>query len=201
MPATQSIQVAKVALRKSMQKKLTALSQEEKKLQSENVITKLFALPLLQKSKRISVYLSTEDEISTEPILKYIFENKKSCFVPRYSRNDMEMVKLNSMKDWEALPLTKWNIKQPDLSDIRENALEGGGLDLVIVPGVAFTSKGDRLGHGKGFYDTFLTSLEKRQRYAPITVALAFKEQVLNEIPLQQHDVKIDLILYSNNED
>lgn len=44
----------------------------------------------------------------------------------RYHGEVMEMVKLESMEDYESLPLTKWNIKQPNVKDIRENALETG---------------------------------------------------------------------------
>lgn len=64
----------------------------------------------------------------------------------------------------------------------------------MIVPGVAFTSSGSRLGHGKGYYDTFLSSLNPRAK----TVALAFKEQILDEIPCHDHDVQIDQVLYSD---
>lgn len=196
--AVQAVQAAKNTLRKTIQRKLALISHDEKKIQSEKVLKKLFKLPAFNRSKRISVYLSTEDEISTEPIIRYIFENNKTCYVPRYNKNKMEMVKLHSMKDWETLPLTKWNIKQPHLGEHRENALDTGGLDLIIVPGVAFTADGDRMGHGKGFYDTFLRHLHNTQLTSPTTIALAFNEQVLDDVPLQEHDVKIDLILHSD---
>lgn len=80
-------------------------------------------------SKRVSLYLSTKDEIDTAPILKHIFEMGKEAFVPQYHGKNMEMVKLKSIEDYEALPLTKWNIKQPSISDCRENALETGKID------------------------------------------------------------------------
>lgn len=86
----------------------------------------LINLPEYEKSERISLYLSTKDEVDTIPILKNIFNSKKSAFVPRYIGKTMEMVKLTSMEDYENLPLTKWNIKQPSASDKRENALETG---------------------------------------------------------------------------
>lgn len=81
-----------------------------------------------QDSKRISLYLSTKDEIDTTPILKDIFNNKKEAFIPQYHGKTMEMVKLNSMEDYQALPLTKWNIKQPNITECRENALDNGKL-------------------------------------------------------------------------
>ncbi|KAF2886052.1 hypothetical protein ILUMI_20121 [Ignelater luminosus] len=197
--ASATIQAAKVSLRKEIHNKILAIPAEEKKRQSENVFRKLLELPAFQTSKRISVYLSTEHELSTEPIIKHIFENGKSCFVPRYNKSIMEMVKLNSMKDWEELPVTKWNIKQPNLSEKRENAIDTGGLDLVIVPGMAFTINGVRMGHGKGYYDTFLSALQNTHPKRAVTVALAFTEQVLEEIPRHEHDVKIDIVLHSDS--
>lgn len=86
----------------------------------------LCSLPQFRESTRISLYLSTKDEIDTIEILKYIFERKKVVFVPRYKGKEMEMVKLLSMQDYETLPLTKWNIKQPNVNELRENALQTG---------------------------------------------------------------------------
>lgn len=91
-------------------------------------ILQLCALKQYQDSKRISLYLSTKDELDTLPILKHIFDAGKEAFVPRYQGKTMEMVKLKSLEDYEMLPLTKWNIKQPSLTECRENALETGKL-------------------------------------------------------------------------
>lgn len=66
------------------------------------------------------------------------------------------------------------------------------------MPGVAFTKNGSRLGHGKGYYDTFLHSLEKIQEKPPYTVALAFKEQIEDDVPVHEHDVLINSVLYSD---
>lgn len=85
-----------------------------------------------QDSKRISLYLSTKDEIDTLPILKHIFNTRKEAFVPQYHGKTMEMVKLRSIEDYETLPLTKWNIKQPNTTECRENALETGKLLIKL---------------------------------------------------------------------
>lgn len=73
--------------------------------------------------------MSTADELDTVPILKDIFAKGKEAFVPRYQGKEMEMVKINSMEDYHKLPFTKWNIKQPDVEEIRENALDNGKCD------------------------------------------------------------------------
>lgn len=83
-----------------------------------------------QNSKRISLYLSTKDEIDTLAILKHIFDIGKEAFIPQYHGKTMEMVKLKSMDDYKTLPLTKWNIKQPSINESRENALETGNFTM-----------------------------------------------------------------------
>ncbi|KAJ8970376.1 hypothetical protein NQ314_001288 [Rhamnusium bicolor] len=101
----------------------------------------------------------------------------------------MEMVKLYSMEDWRTLPVTKWNIKQPSLKDVRENAMES-------VPGVAFTTTGLRLGHGAGYYDKYLMKVKEIQNVAPVIIGLAFKEQIVDEVPIEATDIQIDTVLY-----
>lgn len=66
------------------------------------------------------------EEINTEGILRHIFTNNKSCFIPQYIGPKMEMLKLHSMEDYQSLPVTKWNIKQPAADEQREEALSSG---------------------------------------------------------------------------
>lgn len=133
------------------------------------------------------------------------------------------MVKLNDFKDYESLPMTKWKIKQPNVDDDRENAMENGKchiviifihyfamyfsflapLDLILMPGVAFTKSGGRCGHGMGYYDKYLdlyfqkytqqsTGINKTLLYG-----LAFLEQIVdeNQLPLDKFDYHLDLVV------
>jgi len=188
---------AKANLRKEIADRVSKLSPDEIQRQSKIVYEKLINLPEFKSSKRVSIFLSTDSEIDTEPIVRKIFDDQKKCYVPRYSKAGMQMVRLNSMEDWETLPMTKWMIKQPALKDVREDAIESGGLDLVICPGVAFTKEGHRTGHGGGYYDRYLTKLKEMQEKPPATVAVAFKEQVLDSIPVTPTDVIIDKVLFA----
>lgn len=99
----------------------------------------------------------------------------------------------------EKLPLTSWNIRQPAEDDTsREEALDGGGLDLIVVPGLGFDCSGKRLGRGKGFYDTYLDRCMRHPKGKPYTIALAFTEQLCEEIPVGDNDVLIDEVLYED---
>ncbi|XP_010875104.1 5-formyltetrahydrofolate cyclo-ligase isoform X2 [Esox lucius] len=145
------------------------------------------------------------DEVRTEDILHHVFKHGKTCFMPKYltrdTSNHMDMVKLNSMEDMMSLPLTSWNIRQPSDDDItREEALETGGLDLILMPGLGFDRSGKRLGRGKGFYDTYLKRCMNHPKGKPYTIALAFKEQLCEDIPVNDNDVLIDEVLYEDME-
>jgi len=63
---------------------------------------------------------------------------------------------------------------------------------------VAFTAKGDRLGHGGGYYDVYLKKLKAIQKSPPATVAVGFKEQIVTELPLTANDVPIDIVLFAD---
>ncbi len=124
-------------------------------------------------------------EISTTPIVHDALARGKTVFVPylhrKEKRNDtepasvMDMLKLHSVKDFESLKSDNWGI--PTFSDDtiheRENSIGGhgvedgrrsvwnGGLDLILMPGMAFDGDIRRLGHGKGYYDYFLHKYQK----------------------------------------
>jgi len=64
-------------------------------------------------------------------------------------------------------------------------------LDLVIVPGVAFDRKGHRLGFGAGYYDRFLPKLRPGVK----KIAVAFEVQLVDSVPAEEHDIRMDAIL------
>lgn len=118
-------------------------------------------------------------------------------FTVRYAEggSDMTMVRVVSEADLESLPKTKWNIPQPLESDVREDCLITGGIDLILTPGLAFTVSGCRLGRGKGYYDNFLRfycSLFP----APFVAGLALRQSIVETIPTTPNDVNLDCVLH-----
>ncbi|XP_054718433.1 5-formyltetrahydrofolate cyclo-ligase-like isoform X2 [Uloborus diversus] len=194
-----SLRVAKNALRQTLKDTLRNMPPEERQMQSDVVLKKLFQNKKYLESKRISVYLSRDIEVDTKGVLLNLFKSGKECFIPKYcsKSTQMDMVKLNSLEDFDKLPLTSWKIKQPaELDNSYENALCTGGLDLIIVPGIGFTKLGHRIGNGKGYYDTYLKECEEKLGKKVPTVALAFREQMVPSIPVDDHDVPIDEVIF-----
>lgn len=116
-------------------------------------------------------------EISTAEIVDHALESGKQVFVPYIYRSAtkgesvMDMLLLRSMEDRESLKPDKWGIPSLDEQSVgeRENCFggkgltdgappteEGKGLDVVVMPGMAFDRDFNRLGHGKAYYDTFI---------------------------------------------
>ncbi|KAG8001664.1 5-formyltetrahydrofolate cyclo-ligase [Nibea albiflora] len=198
-----ALRAAKQALRKEIKRRVAAVTEEEKLRQSLVLSQKLFKHPKYVSCKRIAVFVNMDDEVRTEEIIKNIFKLGKSCFIPRYeSRSShMDMLKMNSLQDIQTLPLTSWNIRQPAEDDqSREEALATGGLDLILMPGLGFDRSGKRLGRGKGFYDTYLERCIRHPKGKPYTIALAFKEQLCQEIPVDDNDVLIDEVLFEDDQ-
>jgi 5-formyltetrahydrofolate cyclo-ligase len=153
-------------------------------LKASNATKTLLAMPEYKAAKRISVYLSMPTgEINTSSIVRDALADGKKVFIPyTYSlsnpkegqpRSIMDMLELQSMNDFDSLEPDKWAIPTPSKDSIssRVNCFGGtgttngevdsnganAGLDLIVMPGMAFDANFGRLGHGKGFYDYFLS--------------------------------------------
>ena len=67
-------------------------------------------------------------------------------------------------------------------------------MDLIVVPGLAFTPEGSRLGRGAGFYDRFLSTISR----TTLKIGVCFEFQLVSEIPQESHDVKMDAVVYAD---
>ncbi|KAH9503239.1 hypothetical protein Btru_068521 [Bulinus truncatus] len=198
--ATLSLTQAKDILRQQIKKALNSLTQKEKDIQSSVVVNKVLSSEMFKESQKISVYLPMKSEINTLPLLKSIFNSGKQCFIPQFKYDDMIMLKLESWEDYERLPVDSWGITQPTKFDASNDANFFGGLDLILVPGLAFTKDGRRLGRGKGYYDRYLKKCEEMGK-RPKTIGLLFKEQLVENIPISGNDKLVDFVFYPSEEE
>lgn len=202
-------------------------------------------MPEYKAARRISVYLSMPTgEINTSSIVRDALEQGKKVFIPyTYNLSEpiegqpksiMDMVELSSMKDFESLETDKWGIPTPSEDSIpsRVNCFGttgvthgktdsiSDGLDLIVMPGMAFDTGFGRLGHGKGFYDFFLSRCQHVSRMPfrgknywylnmsagltnHVKVGLSLTEQLLppNEsVPMDQSDFRLDALITGDGE-
>ncbi|KAF9652650.1 5-formyltetrahydrofolate cyclo-ligase [Thelephora ganbajun] len=210
--ATTAIQGQKRALRKIVSASLKSLSQSQIQHQSKVVTDAIVNSTMFQTSKCISCYLSMpKGELDTGPLVSAILAAGKILYVPKLDTSDsshprMDMLRVYDQSDLDSFPSGLWGIREPPYERSRKprsNALDADQqLDLIIVPGVAFDTSMGRLGHGKGYYDSFITEyIANTGRSRPFLVALALNEQVLQEqnVPMiSGHDWSMDCIVRSD---
>lgn len=187
------------------------MSPDEIRTQSVAVWERLKKLPAYQEAMSVGMFLSMpKGEIDTDPALAHAIEAGKSIYVPQVGQNfestEMKLVKVvtHSASDLELFhhswPRNKWGIPEPPV-DMALHEAQPGDIDLLVVPGLAFDSAGDRLGQGKGYYDRFLARMfADRDKKPPVLVAAGLSCQLVEkgEIPVHEHDFPVDWVLFPN---
>lgn len=176
-------------LRKSFIKKRDSLTHKEIRRISDTMFNQLYSLPIYKHASTIMSYVSINKEIFTHHFIKNSIKNGKKIYIP-VTRPSTKKLALFRVIDFEHdLEKGYWGLFQPKKETFRPQSYKL--LDLILVPGLAFTKEGHRLGYGGGYYDAFLSSLTK-----PVpTLAIAFEFQILEALPIQSHDVPVDYIL------
>lgn len=165
--------------------------QQDKDGLSRQIMQRFFSLPAYQSAKTLMLYLDVRAEVRTRHDLPAALASGKKIVVPWC--NDAGELELFHLESLEELAVGMYKILEPkaELRHLPEKQVDVKELDLVMVPGVAFDRRGARMGHGKGYYDKLL---EHARPETPL-VALAFECQLFPEIPVQAHDVFMDMIL------
>jgi len=138
-----------------------------------------------QEAKKIFIYNSLKDEVFTLSFIKR-WQNEKEFYLPVVAGNDLVFRKYVDNQQYNVTDLGVHEPVGDDFSDYDK-------VDLIIVPGVAFDRKMNRLGRGKGFYDKFLPNLKRAKR-----VGVCFDFQLLNDVPADKNDIKMDMIVSEN---
>ncbi|MBS0261172.1 MAG: 5-formyltetrahydrofolate cyclo-ligase [Planctomycetes bacterium] len=165
--------------------------QENKEELSRVICEKFVGLPEYQSAKTVMFYVDVRTEVRTRDYLATALTHGKKIVVPWCNdQGELELFWLQSMED---LSIGMYKILEPkaELRHLPDRQVPVQELDLIMVPGVAFTREGARMGHGKGYYDKLL---EHARADAPL-VALAFECQFFPEIPTQSHDVFMDKVI------
>lgn len=186
---------------------MKALSKEDIIMESNKVWDRLFDLPEYQTARSVGIFLSMPaGEIATDAAIQDSVRNGKDIYVPQVGKNfeqaDMEMMKVVVLKTPDgtlfhhAWPRNKWGIPEPP-SDMQVVMAKPGDLDLIVVPGLSFDKAGSRLGQGKGYYDRFIArmSLGSGSAKPPYLVAVALDCQLVESIPVGEHDRPMDMVL------
>ncbi len=156
---------------------------------SRGIMREISNLASYRRARTVLAYAGFGSELQTEDFLRRTLGLGKTLLLPRVNR-ETKSLDLYEVKNLERdLESGTWGIREPNLdicspADIR-------AVDFVLVPGVAFDSRGGRLGYGAGFYDRLLAN---RPSQAWL-VAGAFEIQMIEHVPMHEHDVPVDMVV------
>jgi 5-formyltetrahydrofolate cyclo-ligase len=147
---------------------------------------KLLSLPEFRDSKVILFYMSIRGEVKTDSMISEVLQTGKKVLVPVADVKNRRLL-ISEIHDLNELSPGSFGVPEPK----HPHEFPIDKIDLVIIPGIAFDRKGDRIGYGTGFYDRFLKTLKKTVPF----IALAYDLQIVPEIPKDEMDVRISKII------
>jgi 5-formyltetrahydrofolate cyclo-ligase len=174
--------MSKELIRKETKKKIKSLDKKERSKKSSVIQEKLFILDLFKKANTVMFYFSTEDEVDTERMISEACGMGKRVALPKIVGDKIQP---SLYKEGDKLKKGPYGIYEPD--DKTSRPISEREIDLIVVPGVAFDKRGNRLGRGKGYYDRFL----KTAPSTAYTVGIAFDFQVVDNLPTDSQDIPV----------
>lgn len=180
--------ISKKELRSVMKARRLALSKEEQTRHADSVKEKLLAMLEYKEATCIYGYLATQGEVSVTRVLEQALLDGKRVALPRVSGKEMNFYYVTDIE--KDTNVGNFSILEPKMScEMAEDSTA-----LILVPGVAFSPAGARLGYGGGFYDRFLA----KEPNHFLTVGVCYDFQVVAELPQEPHDILLHTILPSS---
>lgn len=172
-----------------------ALNEEDRKKWSVQISEKVLDLVKTNNVRQVLIYVSYGSEVDTFGIMERLWKENVDVYCPKVAdaqAKRMEFYKISSREDLVAG--FKGILEPVDCSKAREyvESLEPGAM--IIVPGCSFDKVGYRMGYGGGFYDRYLGTHPEL-----IKVGVCFKAQICESVPTDEHDVKMDYVIWEEN--
>ena len=201
---------------------LDGLSPFEKHSLAENLCEKVTALPEYKNADLILAYIPDTLEADCTPIVLDALEKGKKVAVPKVDfaalkegRSKMDFYFLEKRPLEEQLETGTYGIREPKAGlekfgdfkgqrplgeRVATNEVGAKGESspsplFMLVPGVAFTKDGKRLGHGKGFYDIYIEKM-RRSGMNPFLCGTCLPCQIVEDLPTDEHDVPMDKVIF-----
>ncbi|MGD9997933.1 MAG: 5-formyltetrahydrofolate cyclo-ligase [Ilumatobacteraceae bacterium] len=169
----------KAALRRRM--RMVCELVDDRAIRSVELWARLADLGEYRTARTVMAFSSMPSEPDTDGLFARLDHDGKALVLPRIVDDALEPALPGA-----ELVAAVWGIREPQGPPVDPST-----IDLVVVPGVAFTLGGARLGHGKAYYDRFLAGLTAAK------VGVCFDEQLVDELPMEPHDVWLDRVVHA----
>ncbi|MCU9613879.1 5-formyltetrahydrofolate cyclo-ligase [Caldibacillus lycopersici] len=176
----------KNVLRQTLIHKLKQLDRAEYEMKSDDIAKNLFQSQIWSNAAMIGITISIFPEVDTYNIIQQAWKEKKLVTAAKCIPKTREL-NFYQITDFQQLAKGYFGLYEPITEQTK--LVQAESIDTLIIPGVAFTPTGFRLGFGGGYYDRYIPT------FKGIKLALAFQEQLLADLPVEEHDQKVDMII------
>ena len=173
----------KYDIRRDAKIAVKALSDSEKADKSTLILSNVAQLEVVERAEVVALYASLPDEVQSFALIEQLSKTKR-VVLPRVAGDEMDFYAY----DPQSLKVGAFGIEEPQGAEV----VAPEQIDVIIVPGVAFTESGKRCGRGKGYYDKYLS----REGFRAVKVGVCYKEQLVEDIPNEPHDIVMDYIIF-----
>lgn len=172
----------KSELRKQVLQEMKAIPREQKQSIDQALTEGLLQHPFYQEANTIATYLSFPHEFQTQELIEQALKDGKKVLIPKtYPKGRMGFV----VYDPQQLVKTSFGLLEPQ-GDLE--VVDASQIDLIHVPGLAFTTEGYRIGYGGGYYDRYL------EHFSGHTLSTVYHYQIQDFIP-ENHDIPVQEVL------
>jgi 5-formyltetrahydrofolate cyclo-ligase len=173
-------------IRRRLREKLAAMSEEDRHTKSLSACSFVAGTADFVAARVVMLYLSAPAEVDTAPLALRAWQDGKTVVVPKVSWDQRRMLPVELTSLTSGLTTTGAGVREP----VAGAPIPLNLIDLVVVPGLGFTTDGHRIGRGMGFYDRFLAQSE----FIGVSCGLAFEEQVVPRLPVLEHDISLIML-------
>jgi 5-formyltetrahydrofolate cyclo-ligase len=186
--------ISKQELRKKMRRRLGALPAEDYTREGAGAASLICGLPFWDRCGSVLLFLSTDIEIDTGPLLVLALSRGKRVFLPKLRDNRLCFFRTHTASGpWH---YGAFHIREP-LTGAPGDLLGPEDFPaLIITPGMAFDRRGNRLGRGKGYYDRFFAELDNPAipAISYFTVGFCLETQIVPLVPVETRDKRMDFL-------
>ena len=190
---------SKTEIRREMKARRRRLAADEKAAADAVICEKLKARSDIDEmadpcdfGSPLAVYLASSDEINIDPYIEYMLRAGVEVVAPRWNGETYELARLKGLDEMN-LRRGPMGIREP----VDAETVPPKEVSAWIIPGLAFTRSGKRLGYGGGWYDRFLASAPK----TAVRIGVAYAFQVVDDLPSEPHDIPLTDVVDDSRDD
>jgi 5-formyltetrahydrofolate cyclo-ligase len=178
------ISKAKSDLRRQMRARLEMISPAVRAVESIELCERLKAQ--MPSARTVLFFAPLPDELDVWPVLELSLALGTNCALPFFDAEKKTYGARQLQNLTTEIVTGKFSVREPAATCVE---IQPDRFDLILVPGIAFDASGSRLGRGRGFYDRLL------EKASGIKCGVAYDFQLLEKIPAEAHDAKVNFIL------